>query len=240
LVPTLRSIRYGKAQARELSGMRPTPPGLERLFVSFDAVFVAHVSVRHATHGMVGGAAPPPPPAYESSELLSEPVLPTELQQSYDTTRAGRTSSEPEELRARFMSGPAMAPQASMASMPMPKGGLARRAPADKARKLEAPGAPAASFGAARGGGGASDTLGMSPAYDEGGMSREEAEAEAPLDDAPSEDEWLDFDGLRMGAPDDRRARGRLHHPRAEDAAAHARARARMELVPAPREHDRC
>lgn len=231
-LPTLRSIRYGKAQARELSGMRPTPPGLERLFVSFDAVFVAHVAVRMEAHGMVGGAVPPPPPGYEPSELLSEPVLPMELQQRYDTTRAGRVSPEPEDIRVRLMSGPAMAPQVSMPSVPMPKGGVARRAPADKARKLEAPGAPPASFGAARGGGGggASETFAASPSFDEGGMSREEAEAEAPLDDAPSEDEWLDFDGLRMGGPDDRRARGRLHHPRADDAAAHARARARMEL----------
>jgi hypothetical protein len=232
-LPTLRSIRYGKAQAPKLSGMRPTPPGLDRLFVSFDAVFIAHLSVRNESHGMVGGAPPPPPPpppAYESSELLSEPVLPMELERSYDTTRAGRISSEPEELPARLMSGPSMAPMASAPSMPMPKGGFARHAPAEKARKREAPGAPQASFGASRGGGGASDKLGMSAAYDEGGMSREEAEEEPLLDDTTSEDEWLDFDGLRMGAPDDRRARGRLHHPRADDPAARARARARMDL----------
>lgn len=225
-LPVLRSIRYGKAQAPKPTGLRPTPPGLDRLFVGFDAVFVAHVSVHMEAHGMLGGA---PPPAFEQADLLSEPVLPMEISRADDTmpTRSAFAAPQAPPPPMTRMLAASVAPPSSK---PMPKGGRARGAPADMAKKLDAPGAPPMELGATRGGGGFGGVTLMSAAFDEGGGSREEAEADAPLVEVPSEDEWLDFDGLRLGAPDDRRTRGRLHLPRADDAAAHARARAQHEL----------
>lgn len=196
-LPELPSLRLGRAQPPKRTGFREPPEGLEALFAGYDRDFP----------GTVTAAEPPPPPRPQPSPA--------------DYPRA----EAPEESRMEMLAGKvanAMPPMAAPATMAM----QSAPAPMKEMAKSKKAGAPPRGRAASR----SKDEEGEVAA--DMGYDDQEVGAGAPgggamlrssyaLADAIEEDradsggsdaeQWLDFDGLELGASNSTN-RGRLGH----------------------------
>jgi len=204
-LPELPSLRLGRAQPPKRTGFREPPEGLDALFEGYDRGFP----------GTVVAAEPPAPPVqYHPSPA--------------DYPRAEAPDVAPAEYAAN-KSMPAPAAPATMARQAAPKPakdrmenrremskksaspprGRAAGADLDDASEVMAEMAydeEGMSDGRAAGGGASSGALRSS--YDLLGASIEHDQAEA---EGSGAEQWLDFDGLELGASNTTN-RGRLGH----------------------------
>lgn len=181
-LPTLPSLRFGRAQPPSKRSFRPPPAGVDAMFGGFDRAF-----------GALPAPPPTPPPmmpAWALDELGAEAAAELDLddERFEDATRGAVEGAGGADHGALIRSRMA-APAAAMApGMVPPPQSMRAAVPAPKSAGL---------FASAR-------AFGMGG----GGPLADEAQSPAEPIFEPS-DAWLDYDGLTMGAPDGPR-RGRL------------------------------
>ena len=229
-LPELPSLRFGRAQPAQRSGYRPAPEGLDRLFVGYDRGFTGGQTPPDgmpSEPSALSASAPertPPTDALNFDDSLSdEPTWATRAESAEaELSKKGGIPSPMELLGLAPPPPPAMMSMAAP-SMPMPGSGpppAPMRAQSAAMYRSGAPGGPPLakskeskrqrSVGESAGGGGQGS-------YDgEGGPFGDNLGGLPPLE-APSvpegiepQDDWLDFDQLQLGGPEDQVFRGRL------------------------------
>jgi hypothetical protein len=141
-MPTLPSMRFGRAQPAPKPAFRPPPAGVDAMFGGFDRAFAAPT---------VAAAPPPPPPAepeWQVDALLAEGAAAMDYDEAVEATRS-RAPVPQQEQRGGYGGAPG-APAAASPMVPPPQA-MRRSVPLPKSAGLLA---GAMSFGA--GGGGAS------------------------------------------------------------------------------------